>query len=58
MGHGTHVAVHLLHADPGNTATLAELGRAAGASERTLSRLFQAELGMSFQQWRTLRRIQ
>ncbi|WP_405164295.1 helix-turn-helix transcriptional regulator [Nocardia sp. NBC_01499] len=48
----------VLHTDPGNTSTLAELGRAAGASERTLSRLFHAELGMSFHQWRTLLRIQ
>ncbi|WP_410668112.1 AraC family transcriptional regulator [Amycolatopsis sp. cmx-4-68] len=47
----------LLHADPGRSATLAELGRAAGASERTLSRLFHTELGMSFQRWRTILRV-
>ncbi|MDQ1034267.1 AraC-like DNA-binding protein [Streptomyces sp. V3I8] len=47
----------LLHADPGRTATLAELGRAAGAGERTLSRLFHTELGMSFHRWRTVLRI-
>jgi AraC-like DNA-binding protein len=47
-----------LHADPADPATLAELGRAAGASERTLSRLFHTELGMSFHQWRTLLRVQ
>ncbi|MEW2131946.1 AraC family transcriptional regulator [Streptomyces sp. NPDC005435] len=47
----------LLHADPARTATLAELGRRAGASERTLSRLFHAELGMSFHRWRTTLRI-
>jgi len=47
----------LLHADPGRIATLAELGRTGGASERTLSRLFQAELGMSFHRWRTILRI-
>lgn len=47
-----------LHADPADPATLAELGRAVGASERTLSRLFRAELGMSFHQWRTLLRVQ
>ncbi|GAA2607484.1 helix-turn-helix transcriptional regulator [Paractinoplanes durhamensis] len=47
----------LLHADPGRPATLAELGRAAGASERTLSRLFHTELGMSFHRWRTVLRI-
>jgi AraC-like DNA-binding protein len=47
----------VLHADPGRPVTLAELGRIAGASERTLSRLFHAELGMSFHRWRTLLRI-
>ncbi|WP_306207784.1 helix-turn-helix transcriptional regulator [Actinoplanes sp. RD1] len=46
-----------LHADPGDNATLGELGRAAGASERTLSRLFHAELGMSFHRWRTVLRL-
>lgn len=48
----------LLHADPANPATLAELGRRTGASERTLSRLFSSELSMSFHQWRTLLRVQ
>jgi AraC-like DNA-binding protein len=48
----------LLHADPADRSTLAEFGRAVGASERTLSRLFQTELGMSFHQWRTQLRIQ
>jgi len=33
------------------------LGRTAGASERTLSRLFHTELGMSFHRWRTTLRI-
>jgi AraC-like DNA-binding protein len=47
-----------LHADPAAPLTLAELGRVAGASERTLSRLFPAELGMSFHQWRSLLRVQ
>lgn len=47
----------LLYADPASTATLSELGRAAGASERTLSRLFSSEFGMSFHRWRTLLRI-
>ncbi|GIM90880.1 helix-turn-helix domain-containing protein [Paractinoplanes toevensis] len=47
----------LLHADPARSATLAELGRAAGAGERTLSRLFHTELGMSFHRWRTILRI-
>lgn len=48
----------LLHVDPASSATLAELGHRAGASERTLSRLFGSELSMSFHQWRTLLRIQ
>lgn len=50
-------ATDLLRADPGRPATLAELARAAGASERTLSRLFGAELGMSFHRWRTVLRV-
>ncbi|WP_242547642.1 helix-turn-helix domain-containing protein [Amycolatopsis sp. MtRt-6] len=48
----------LLHADPATPATLAELGRRTGSSERTLSRLFGSELSMSFPQWRTLLRVQ
>ncbi|MFD9961401.1 helix-turn-helix domain-containing protein [Amycolatopsis sp. NPDC058986] len=47
----------LLRADPATAATLAELGRTAGASARTLSRLFHTELGMSFHHWRTILRI-
>ncbi|MFD9702489.1 helix-turn-helix domain-containing protein [Lentzea sp. NPDC059081] len=47
-----------LHEEPGSTLTLAQLGREVGASERTLSRLFKTELGMSFHQWRTLLRVQ
>ncbi len=46
-----------LRDDPGDPATLAELGRRAGASARTLSRLFDQELGMSFHRWRTQLRI-
>ena len=37
---------------PSDNRTLGEWARAAGASERTLARLFEAELGMSFGQWR------
>jgi len=48
----------ILHADPADPSTLAELGRTVGASERALSRLFRTELGMGFHQWRTLLRIQ
>jgi AraC-like DNA-binding protein len=51
-------ATDLLHADPADRVTLAELGRRVGAGERTLSRLFHTELGMSFRRWRTQLRIQ
>ncbi|WP_306319819.1 MULTISPECIES: helix-turn-helix transcriptional regulator [unclassified Streptomyces] len=47
----------LLHADPADRRTLAELGREVGASDRTLSRLFRADLGMTFPQWRTQLRL-
>jgi AraC-like DNA-binding protein len=47
----------LLHADPADTSTLAELGHVVGASERTLSRLFHSELKMSFRQWRIQLRV-
>lgn len=47
----------LLHAEPGDRATLAELGHQVGASERTLSRLFRARLGMSFPEWRSQLRV-
>jgi AraC-like DNA-binding protein len=48
----------LLRADPADERTLAELGAVVGASERTLSRLFRLEAGMSFPQWRTQFRLQ
>src|SRR5690242_12996739 len=38
----------ILAEDPGSDRTLGELGRAVGAGERTLSRLFRAETGMTF----------
>jgi AraC-like DNA-binding protein len=47
----------ILQADPGDTRTLAELGHAVGASERSLSRLFRQDLGMTFPQWRTQLRL-
>jgi AraC-like DNA-binding protein len=47
----------ILRADPGDGRTLAELGREVGASERTLSRLFRGDLGMTFPQWRTQLRL-
>ncbi|CUU54534.1 AraC-type DNA-binding protein [Parafrankia irregularis] len=42
---------------PADTRTLHELARTAGASERTLSRLFRAETGMTFPQWRAQLRL-
>jgi AraC-like DNA-binding protein len=47
----------LLYEDPADNTTLAELGRRAGASARTLSRLFHDELGMTFYAWRTQLRV-
>ncbi|MFE3740214.1 AraC family transcriptional regulator [Streptomyces sp. NPDC059134] len=47
----------ILRADPADNRTLAVLGREVGASERTLSRLFKADLGMTFPQWRTHLRL-
>ncbi|MFC7983732.1 AraC family transcriptional regulator [Streptomyces sp. NPDC057336] len=47
----------LLGADPSDNRTLAELGREVGASDRTLSRLFGKDLGMTFPQWRTQLRL-
>jgi AraC-like DNA-binding protein len=47
----------LLQADPADNTSLAELGQAAGASARTLSRLFRHELGMTFYEWRTQLRV-
>lgn len=38
--------------DPADGRSLADWARSAGASERTLARLFQSETGMSFGQWR------
>ncbi|MGP3978548.1 AraC family transcriptional regulator [Streptomyces sp. 8N114] len=46
-----------LHEDPADGRTLAELGAAVGAGERTLTRLYRAEFGMSFPQWRTQLRL-
>ena len=47
----------MLHEQPADNTSLAELGQAAGASARTLSRLFRNELGMTFYEWRTQLRI-
>ncbi|MER7246553.1 helix-turn-helix transcriptional regulator [Kribbella sp. NPDC000426] len=47
----------LLRVEPSDGRTLSELGRAVGASERTLSRLCKSDLGMTFPQWRTQLRL-
>jgi len=47
----------MLYETPANNATLSELGKAIGASTRTLSRLFHDELGMTFYEWRTQLRV-
>ncbi|WP_438305109.1 AraC family transcriptional regulator [Streptomyces sp. HUAS TT11] len=47
----------ILRDDPADNRTLTELGQRIGASDRTLSRLFRSELGMTFPQWRTQLRL-
>jgi transcriptional regulator GlxA family with amidase domain len=47
----------MLHEQPADSTSLADLGRRIGASARTLSRLFHDELGMTFYEWRTQLRI-
>lgn len=44
--------------DPGREETLAELSRDAGASQRTLQRLFRTETGLSLEAWRQRARMQ
>ena len=47
----------LLRAEPADPADLADLARRAGASPRTLQRLFLAETGLPFAQWRQRLRL-
>lgn len=47
----------LLAANPAETRGLAEFGKAVGASERNLARLFTRETGMSFAAWRQQARL-
>ncbi len=47
----------ILREDPSASASLAELARAAGASPRTIQRLFLAETGLPFAQWRQRLRL-
>jgi AraC-like DNA-binding protein len=56
--HRLRAVTDLLRANLANPITLAEAGYQVGVGERTLSRLFDTELGMSFRQWRTQLRIQ
>lgn len=46
-----------LMADPASALTLKEWAQRVGASERTLARLFEQELEMSFGQWRQQMRL-
>ncbi|WP_158888307.1 AraC family transcriptional regulator [Amycolatopsis anabasis] len=46
-----------LLADPADPRGLAEFGRVAGASERTLARLFLTQCGVGFGHWRTQVRL-
>jgi len=46
-----------LRESPGDTTSLAHLSRKAGASKRTIERLFQAETEMSFGKWRQQMRL-
>ena len=46
-----------LLADPADTRTLDAWSRSAGASGRTLARLFRAETGLSFARWRQQARL-
>lgn len=50
------VTRHLL-SQPDTSSQLAELGQIAGASPRTLERLFKAETGLTFRQWRSKLRL-
>ncbi|RSM45641.1 AraC family transcriptional regulator [Actinoplanes sp. ATCC 53533] len=47
----------ILRANPADGRTLVALGREVGASNRTLTRLCQSDLGMTFPQWRTQLRL-
>ncbi|WP_165495780.1 helix-turn-helix domain-containing protein [Marinobacter halodurans] len=49
--------MQVLAENPAETRRLDELARRCGASPRTMERLFRAETGMSFQQWRTRLRL-
>lgn len=46
-------ACALVEEDLTQVWTVADLGRRVGASERTLTRLFRTDMGMTYPQWRT-----
>lgn len=52
----TRVTRHLI-GHPDELGQLAELSQIAGTSPRTLERLFRAETGLSFRQWRSKLRL-
>jgi AraC-like DNA-binding protein/quercetin dioxygenase-like cupin family protein len=54
----TGTVAKALREDPADQRTLADWGRAVGASERTLARAFIAETQLPFGRWRTLLRLQ
>jgi AraC-like DNA-binding protein/quercetin dioxygenase-like cupin family protein len=47
----------ILVRDPGDARTLAQLCRVVGASKRSIERLFQQEVGMTFGKWRQQLRL-
>ncbi|MRH89603.1 helix-turn-helix domain-containing protein [Nocardia sp. SYP-A9097] len=51
------VVAEALRADPGDPRTLGEFAAAATTSPRTLARIFLAETGITFGQWRTQIRL-
>jgi len=53
----TRYVTERLIADPADGRTLADWAREAGASVRTLARLFRAETGLSFRAWRQQARL-
>ncbi len=56
-GRAVAVAVQLLHGDLVHAATIEELARDAGASRRTIERLFLAETGFTVGRWRARQRL-
>jgi len=53
-----HDVASALRENPADPRSLAEWGRAVGASARTLARAFHADTGLGFDRWRTLTRLQ